>query len=488
MTELLIYEISTPGRCAAVLPELDVPPADLPAGFCRDALPLPEVSEVDLVRHYVRLSQMNWGVDVGFYPLGSCTMKYNPKVNEDAARLPGFTGTHPYQDVCTVQGNLQLMFELQEYLKALSGFEAVSLQPAAGAHGEFTGILIMRAYHLSRGDAGRTKMLIPDSAHGTNPASTTMSGLTMVELKSDARGNVDLDDLRAHCDDTVVGLMLTNPNTLGLFDEHLLDIAEAVHGCGGLMYGDGANFNALLGIARPADLGFDVMHFNLHKTFSTPHGGGGPGSGPVGVTAELAPFLPGPIVTRHDPCDCDDADECPCFQFTMPERSIGRMKAFYGNFGIFVRAYTYIRMLGARGLREVSEMAVLNANYLQARLRGTYPIPYGDRLCMHEFVAQGKLEGAPDVHTLDIAKRLIDLGHAHPPTIYFPLIVPEALMIEPTETESKETLDQFVADLTQIAEEARTNPQLLHDAPQNAPVTRLDEVRAARQPVLRYEV
>ncbi len=504
MTEPLIYEISVPGRTAVTMPALDVPEARLPAEMLRADLPLPEVSEVDLVRHYVRLSQLNWGVDVGFYPLGSCTMKYNPKVNEVAASLPGFTRVHPYQPWYLTQGCLQLMFELQEMLKAIGGFAAVSLQPAAGAHGELTGVLIMRAYHLARGDDKRTRMLIPDSAHGTNPASTTMSGLQMVEIQSDARGNVDLDDLRAHCDDTVVGLMLTNPNTLGLFDEHLAEIVDLVHGCGGLMYGDGANMNALLGIARPGDLGFDVLHYNLHKTFATPHGGGGPGSGPVGVVERLAPFLPGPIVVMEElesECCCGDWD---CthepgdegyvagepdyfFHFDWPAQSIGRVKAFYGNLGVLVKAYTYIRMLGAAGLRAVSEHAVLNANYLQARLRGIYPIPYGDRICMHEFVAQGQIAGAPDIHALDISKRLMDLGHAHPPTNYFPLIVPEALMIEPTETESKETLDQFVADLIQIAEEARTNPQLLHDAPQRTPVSRLDEVRAAREPVLRYK-
>jgi glycine dehydrogenase subunit 2 len=492
IVESLIYEISSPGRVAVSLPACDVPESDLPREWLRDNLPLPEVSEVDLIRHYVRLSQLNWGVDKGMYPLGSCTMKYNPKVNEVAARLPGFTRTHPYQDHCSVQGNLQLMYRLQEYLKELSGFVAVTLQPAAGAHGEFTGILVMQAYHWARGDTGRTKILIPDSAHGTNPASTTMSGLEVVEIPSDVRGNVDLAALKAQCDDTVVGLMLTNPNTLGLFEEHMLAVTDLIHGCGGLVYGDGANLNAILGIAAPATLGFDVMHFNLHKTFSTPHGGGGPGSGPVGVSQRLAKFLPGPIVVeeRDSECACGHSrpnhDDEPCYHLVMPEASVGRLKAFYGNFGILVRAYTYIRTLGAEGLREVAEDAVLNANYLQARLKGVYPIPHGDRICMHEFVAQGQIEGAPDVHALDVAKRLMDLGHSHPPTIYFPLIVPEALMIEPTETESKETLDQFVADLIRIAEEARTDPGLLHGAPYNTPVGRLDEVRAARQPILRW--
>ena len=487
--EPVIYELGKSGRMAVSLPACDVPEAEFPPDLIRDDLPLPEVSEVDLFRHYLRLSQLNWGVDKGFYPLGSCTMKYNPKVNEVAARLPGFTRTHPYQDHCSVQGNLQLMYRLQEYLKEISGFAAVTLQPSAGAHGEFVGILVMRAYHLANGSTKRTRILIPDSAHGTNPASTTMSGLQVIEIPSDERGNVDLTALKAECDDTVVGLMLTNPNTLGLFEEQLLEVTDMVHDCGGLVYGDGANLNAILGIAKSATLGFDVMHFNLHKTFSTPHGGGGPGSGPVGVSARLAKFLPGPVVIEQDNSECacgHGCDDEPCYHLVMPEDSVGRFKAFYGNFGVLVKAYTYIRTLGAEGLREVAEYAVLNANYLQARLKDVYPIPHSDRVCMHEFVAQGKIEGAPDVHALDIAKRLMDLGHAHPPTTYFPLIVPEALMIEPTETESKETLDQFVADMLQIAEEARENPALLHEAPHNTPVGRLDEVRAARQPVLRW--
>jgi len=487
--EPVIYELGKSGRMAVSLPACDVPKTELPQELLRDDLALPEVSEVDLFRHYLRLSQLNWGVDKGIYPLGSCTMKYNPKVNEVTARLPGFTRTHPYQDHCSVQGNLQLMYRLQEYLKEISGFAAATLQPSAGAHGEFVGILVMRAYHLANGSTKRTRILIPDSAHGTNPASTTMSGLQVIEIPSDERGNVDLTALKAECDDTVVGLMLTNPNTLGLFEEQLLEVTDMVHGCGGLVYGDGANLNAILGIAKPATLGFDVMHFNLHKTFSTPHGGGGPGSGPVGVSARLAKFLPGPVVIEQDNSECacgHGCDDEPCYHLVMPEDSVGRFKTFYGNFGVLVKAYTYIRTLGAEGLREVAEDAVLNANYLQARLKDVYPIPHSDRVCMHEFVAQGKIKGAPDVHALDIAKRLMDLGHAHPPTIYFPLIVPEALMIEPTETESKETLDQFVADMLQIAEEARENPALLHEAPRNTPVGRLDEVRAARQPVLRW--
>ncbi len=474
MSEPLIFELSSPGRRAFTLPPLDVPPSDLPTEYLRDELPLPEVSEVDVVRHYLRLSQLNYAVDKGFYPLGSCTMKYNPKVNEEAASLPGFTRIHPYQDESTVQGALKLMYELQEYLKEIGGFAGVSLQPAAGAHGEFSGVLMMRAYHWARGDTKRHKVLIPDSAHGTNPASSAMSGCTVVEIKSDERGNIDLEELKRHCDETLIGLMLTNPNTLGLFEEHILEVARVVHEAGGLLYGDGANLNAMVGITKPGDLGFDVLHFNLHKTFSTPHGGGGPGSGPVGASEKLVDFLPGPIVAK-------EGDK---YRLVWPPKSIGRVKSFYGNFLVFIKAYVYIRMLGAEGLKEVAETAVLNANYLRVRLKEVYPLPY-DRLCKHEFVLSGRLPDAPGVRTLDIAKRLIDYGF-HPPTIYFPLIVPEALMIEPTETESKETLDAFVDALLRIAQEARENPELLHQAPHTAPVRRLDEVRAARQPKLRW--
>jgi glycine dehydrogenase subunit 2 len=486
MTEPLIYEIGSPGRIGVSLPECDVPQAAMPESYLRRDLPLPEVSEVDLIRHYVRLSQLNYGVDKGFYPLGSCTMKYNPKVNEEASKLPGFVHTHPYQANFTVQGNLFLMYHLQEFLRAITGFQAVSLQPAAGAHGELAGVLMIRAYHESRRDHRRSLMLIPDSAHGTNPASTTMAGYETVAIPSDARGNVDLEALRANCDDTVAGLMLTNPNTLGLFEEHVQEIAALLHQCGGLLYGDGANLNAILGIVKPAELGFDVMHFNLHKTFSTPHGGGGPGSGPVGANGLLADFLPGPIVLEEPVDEERQADEEErqgySYHLHMPASSIGRLKAFYGNFGICVRAYTYIRMLGEAGLRAASENAVLNANYLLSRLKDTYPLPY-DRTCMHEFVLSGHLPYAPDLHTIDIAKRLMDFGF-HPPTVYFPLIVPEALMIEPTETESRETLDAFAEAMIQIAREAKDDPELLHGAPHVTPVSRLDEVRAARQRIL----
>jgi glycine dehydrogenase subunit 2 len=479
MTEPLIYDICQSGRRAVSLPACDVPETALPVGCERTNLPLPEVAEIDLMRHYTRLSQLNHNIDTGFYPLGSCTMKYNPKVNEVAARLPGFAALHPLQPGESTQGAMALIHNLQELLAEIAGFDAVTLQPAAGAHGELTGVLIMRKYLYERGETQRDVILVPDSAHGTNPATTSMSGLKVIEVPSDGRGNVDLEKLKAlivQHGPKLVGLMMTNPNTLGLFDENVVEVLRLVHEAGGLVYGDGANFNAILGIAKPGEIGFDVMHYNLHKTFSTPHGGGGPGSGAVGVKAFLAAYLPGPIVARNE------EDE---YVWEMPAQTIGRVKAYYGNFGVLVRAYTYIRMHGAEGLRQVSENAVLNANYLQARLRGVYPIPHGDRTCMHEFVAQGKLEGAPGIITMDIAKRLMDFG-MHPPTVYFPLIVAEALMIEPTETESKETMDFFADTMIQIAEEAKTQPDLLKSAPHNAPLKRLDEVKAAKEMVLCY--
>jgi len=458
------------------LPDCDVPETALPAEYLRAELPLPELAELDVVRHYLHLSRLNFAIDVGFYPLGSCTMKYNPKVNDVAASLPGFSGLHPLQPEDSVQGMLALLQGLQELLAEIGGFAAVSLQPAAGAQGELSGVLMMRRYLHDRGETQRTVVLVPDSAHGTNPATTTMAGLRVIQAPSDARGNVDIAILRQLVTEygpQLVGLMLTNPNTLGLFDEHLSMVLDLVHGAGGLVYGDGANMNALLGVMKPGAVGFDVMHFNLHKTFATPHGGGGPGAGAVGASAALAAYLPGPMVAR-------DGET---YRWEMPARSIGRVKSFYGNVGILVRAYTYIRMLGAVGLRAVSENAVLNANYVQEQVKALYPVPHGDRRCMHEFVAQGIIDGAPGVHTLDIAKRLLDFG-VHPPTIYFPLIIPEAMMIEPTETESKETLDAFVAALRQIAEEARVNPELITTAPHTTPLKRLDEVKAARYPVL----
>ena len=493
IVEPTIYELSSPGRCGVTFPDPDVPLAKLPDSLLRAELPLPELSEADVVRHFVKLSTYNYSVDSGFYPLGSCTMKYNPKINEDVARLPGFANVHPLQPIETTQGALVLMFQMQEWLKEISGFDAVSLQPAAGAHGEFVGVLIMRAYHVDRNDTKRVKMLIPDSAHGTNPATSAMTGLKVVQIPSDGRGNVDLDALRAEADDTLVGMMLTNPNTLGLFDENVEEICQIVHEAGGLMYGDGANMNAMLGITRMADLGFDVMHYNLHKTFSTPHGGGGPGSGPVGVTEELSEFLPAPLVGVVDEGyeesfylgdkDAEQVDgQPPLYGLITPTKTVGRVKAFHGHFGVIVRAFTYIAMLGAEGLRETSEYAVLNANYLLARLRDTYHVPY-DRICMHEFVAEGRWKDAPDIHALDIAKRLMDYGF-HPPTNYFPLIVHEALMIEPTETENKVTLDSFVDAMLKIADEAHATPNLLHEAPTSTPFGRLDEVKAAKDLIL----
>ena len=481
IVEPTIYELSSPGRVGVDFPEPDVPRAKLPDALLRKELPLPELSEVDVVRHFVKLSTFNYSIDSGFYPLGSCTMKYNPKINEDTARLPGFTNLHPMQPIETTQGALVLMYQLQEWLKEISGFDAITLQPAAGAHGEFTGVLTMRAYHRDRGDMKRNKMLIPDAAHGTNPATSAMSGLKVVQIPSDERGNVDLDALRAEADDTLVGMMLTNPNTLGLFDEHIEEVCKIVHDAGGLMYGDGANMNAMLGIAKMADLGFDVMHYNLHKTFSTPHGGGGPGSGPVAVVAKLADFLPAPIVDVVE----EEVDGLPpLYGLVTPEKTIGRMKAYHGHFGIIVRAFTYIAMHGPAGLRDISEYAVLNANYLLARLRDSYHVPH-DRICMHEFVAEGRWKDAPDIHALDVAKRLMDYGY-HPPTNYFPLIVHEALMFEPTETENKDTLDDFADAMIKIAEEAHSNPELLHDAPhpENTPFGRLDEVKAAKELIL----
>ncbi|MDQ3514580.1 MAG: aminomethyl-transferring glycine dehydrogenase subunit GcvPB [Chloroflexota bacterium] len=476
--EPLIYDLSKPERRAVRFPRPDVPETDLPGDLCRDSLDWPEVSEIDVIRHFTRLSQKNHAIDINMYPLGSCTMKYNPKINEAVARYPGFAGIHPDQDPATVQGMLELMYELQGMLAEISGFAHVTLQPAAGAHGELTGVMVMRSYHEARGDTARRKVLVPDTAHGTNPATAIMAGFEVVTIPSDARGNVDIDRLRAELGSDVAGLMITNPNTLGLWDEHIVHVVEMVHECGGLVYNDGANFNAILGIARPGDLGIDVMHYNLHKTFSTPHGGGGPGSGPVGVRDDLAAYLPGPRVARTK------VDGEVTYGWDQPAESLGRLHAFHGNVGMHVRAYTYIRMHGAAGLREVSEDAVLAANYLRARLRARYDLAY-DRTCMHEFVLSGNKQKANGVRTLDIAKRLLDFG-VHPPTTYFPLIVPEALMIEPTETESKESLDYFVAAMLQIADEAEDSPETVTNAPHRTEYKRLDEVGANRSLNLRW--
>lgn len=474
----LIFELSKPGRVAYSLPELDVPQVRqnelIPSGFLRkEAAALPEVYEVDVVRHYTSLSRRNFGVDNGFYPLGSCTMKYNPKINEDVARYTGFAKIHPYQPEESVQGALELLYQLQSDLAGLTGMDEVTLQPAAGAHGEWTGLMMIRAYHESRGEV-RTKVIVPDSSHGTNPASATVAGFETVTIPSTAEGLVDLDELRAVVGSDTAALMLTNPNTLGLFEKQIVEIAKIVHDAGGLLYYDGANSNAIMGIARPGDMGFDVVHLNLHKTMSTPHGGGGPGAGPVGVKKLLVPFLPKPHVKR--------TEEGTFYLDREEGQSIGRVKAYYGNFGILVRAYAYIRTYGPVGLRRVSEYAVLNANYMMKRLEPYYEIPYPG-VCKHEFVMSGKGLKQYGVRTLDVAKRLLDFGY-HPPTIYFPLNVEECIMIEPTETESKETLDGFIDTMIRIAKEAEENPELVLNAPYGTPVTRLDETTAARKPVL----
>lgn len=476
----LIFEISKPGRTGYSLPGCDVPQQDIscliPDEFLRETDPeLPEVGEVDAVRHFTGLSRRNHGVDSGFYPLGSCTMKYNPKINEDIARFSGFTRLHPYQPESTVQGILELMHSMDLMLSEITGMERVTLQPAAGAHGEMTGLMIIKAYHEHRGDKQRTKIIVPDSAHGTNPASAAVAGFEVVEVKSNEHGGVDLDALKGLMDDSIAGLMLTNPNTLGLFDENIAEIADIVHKAGGLLYYDGANANAIMGISRPGDMGFDVVHLNLHKTFSTPHGGGGPGSGPVGVKKDLVPFLPVPVVEVTDGKYYLDYDR---------PLSIGKVKSFYGNINVVVKAYAYIMTLGGEGLRKVSEIAVLNANYIMHRLKEHYLLPY-ERTCMHEVVLSALKQKEKGVAALDVAKRLLDFGF-HPPTIYFPLIVKEALMIEPTETESKETLDEFIDVMIQIAHEAETEPEKVKGAPYNTVVTRLDEARAARTPVLRW--
>ena len=483
MLEPLIYDLGAPGRIGVNLPACDVPETPLPAELMRDDLPLPEVGEVQVVRHFVKLSQLNYSIDQGLYPLGSCTMKYNPKVNEDAARLAGFAQLHPLTDESGSQGALFLMHELQQWLGEISGFDAVSLTPAAGAQGEFAGILMIRQYHIDRGESQRDIILVPNSAHGTNPATVTMAGMSVRELPSNDQGNVDMAALHAACEgdlrDRIAGMMITVPSTLGLFESTILEVITTVHEAGGLMYMDGANMNALMAVVKPGELGFDVMHYNLHKTFSTPHGGGGPGSGAVGVNDTLAPYLPGPIV---DVIEGEDEQGAPLYGFVMPKKSIGRMKAFHGNFGMHLRAYAYIRVYGDSGIRDVTRIAVLNANYLRAKLMRTYKVPY-PRYCGHEFVLEGHIEGVEDVHALDISKRLMDYGF-HPPTNYFPLIVPEALLIEPTETEVKEDLDAFVEAMEKIAEEARTEPDTLLNAPHTAPVRRLDEVHAVKALIL----
>lgn len=459
---------------------MDVPEVDLseliPDGYIREEpAELPEISELDIMRHYTALSKRNHGVDSGFYPLGSCTMKYNPKINENVARFNGFAHLHPLQDESSVQGALELMYDLQEHLVEITGMDEVTLQPAAGAHGEWTGLMMIRAYHEANGDHNRTKVIVPDSAHGTNPASATVAGFETLTVKSNEYGLVDLEDLKRVVGDDTAALMLTNPNTLGLFEENILEMAEIVHGAGGKLYYDGANLNAVLSKARPGDMGFDVVHLNLHKTFTGPHGGGGPGSGPVGVKSDLIPFLPKPILVKNE--------DGFSFDYNRPQ-SIGRVKPYYGNFGINVRAYTYIRSMGPDGLKAVTENAVLNANYMMRKLAPAFDLPY-DKHCKHEFVLSGRRQKKLGVRTLDIAKRLLDFGY-HPPTIYFPLNVEECMMIEPTETESKETLDSFIEAMLQIAKEAEENPEIVQEAPHTTVISRLDETLAARKPVLRY--
>jgi glycine dehydrogenase subunit 2 len=471
----LVYERSRPGRRGGRIAETGVEAAEVPAELRRAAPPrLPEIAEPDLVRHFTELSTRTFGIDTGFYPLGSCTMKYNPRVNERAAALGGFRDLHPYQDPEGAQGALELMWRLERMLAEVVGLDAVTLQPAAGSQGELTGLTLMRAYFDDRGEE-RTEVVIPDTAHGTNPASVAMAGYTLVGVKTDPRGNIDVDDLRGKVGPQTAGLMLTNPSTLGLFEERITEISDIFHAAGALLYYDGANLNAVCGISRPGDMGFDVVHFNLHKTFSQPHGGGGPGGGPVAVRAILEPFLPVPRITRSDAGFGYDWDE---------PKTIGKVRGFAGPFGVFVRSYAFMRMWG-QGLRHMSEVAVLNANYVLARLKDAYDLPV-DRLCMHEFVISARtLRREHGVTALDVAKRLMDHGF-HPPTIYFPLIVSEALMIEPTETEALETLDAFCDAMLAIAKEAAEDPQQLKDAPHTRPVRRLDEAEAAKRLTVRY--
>ena len=474
----LLFERSVAGRKQTIFPNLDVPEAAFEQGLLREQAPrLPQMAEVDLGRHYTELAGQTHGVNDGFYPLGSCTMKYNPRLNEQVASLPGFSDIHPLQPAKTAQGCLRAMYELEGMLAEICGMDAMTLQPAAGAHGEYTGLLLIRAHHLANGDTARTKIIVPDSAHGTNPASAVMAGFTVVSVPSNADGGVDLDALRAAVGEDTAGLMLTNPNTLGLFDPNILEICQIVHEAGGLCYYDGANLNAVMGHARPGDMGFDCVHVNLHKTFSTPHGGGGPGSGPVGCKAFLAPYLPGPGVVKG---------EDGTYGFDWPEMSVGKVRSFYGNFLVAVRALAYILTLGREGIPEASAGAVLNANYLAHLLaEAGYVLPYGER-CMHEFVIDvGPLKAETGASAMDVAKRLLDFD-IHPPTMYFPLIVHEALMVEPTETESRETLDEFVDTMTNILAEARESGEELHGAPFTRPIGRPDEVTAARKPHLRY--
>ncbi len=471
-----IFEISKESHRTDYLPELDIPIKNnpLPKELLRESNSLPEINEVELTRHYTALSKRNFGVDNGFYPLGSCTMKYNPKINEDMAKLPHLTNTHPYTQESAIQGNLELMYNLQQQLLEITGMENITLQPAAGAHGELTGLMLVKAYFEDKNEIRKT-IITTDSSHGTNPASATMCGFNTFTLKSNEKGQVDLENLKKNLTKDVAAIMLTIPNTLGIFEENILEITELAHNNGSLVYMDGANMNALMGITKPKDMGIDILHLNLHKTFSTPHGCGGPGSGPVAVTKELEPFLPIPRIEKKEN------------RFTLnyiKVRSIGRVKAFYGNFGVMIKAYTYITSLGNKGIKNATEHAVLNANYLKEKLKQHYNLKY-DCLCKHEFVLDDS-KMPNDITTADIAKRLIDYGF-HPPTIYFPLIIHGAIMIEPTETENKETLDLFTKAMIKIKEEAENSPNLVKNAPNTTVVKRLDDVKAARQPILKYQ-
>lgn len=473
----LLFERSTQGRRSSLLPRCSTPSCDLPESMRRQNTPmLPELAEIDVERHYTELAKQTYGVNDGFYPLGSCTMKYNPSLNEELSALPGFTGVHPLQPAESAQGCLQVIYDTTKLLQEITGMEAMTLQPAAGAHGEYTGLLLIRSYHHHRGDLARTKIIVPDSAHGTNPASAVMAGFTVVNVPSDANGCVDLDGLRKAVGPDTAGLMLTNPNTVGIFDPNILEITKIVHDAGGLCYYDGANLNAVMGMARPGDMGFDCIHLNLHKTFSTPHGGGGPGSGPVGCKRFLAQFLPTPVVEKEDGK----------YVFKTPEHTMGKVRSFYGNFLVVVRALAYVMSLGKEGIPEASQGAVLNANYLMKKLADMgYDMAYPG-FCMHEFVMDlGNLKKETGASAMEIAKRLLDYG-IHPPTMYFPLIVHEALMIEPTETESKETLDEVADIFEKVLAEAKKDGQWLHGAPFTTPIGRPDEVGAARKPIIRY--
>ena len=487
-TTKLLMERSVPGRLGAVLPALDVPAQALPeAALVRTNLDLPEISEPEVVHYFTALSQLNFSIDTHFYPLGSCTMKYNPKINDEVAGLPGFAAIHPLQPTESSQGALELLWRLQGYLGEITGMPAVSLATLAGAHGELAGMLMMRAYHQARSDGARRRVAIPDSAHGTNPASAAMAGFEVVQLASDEAGNVDLEALHEVVGPDLAGVMITLPSTLGLFDTNIVEVCRLVHQAGGLVYGDGANMNALLGRVKLGDLGFDVVHLNLHKTFSTPHGGGGPGSGPVCAAESLAPYLPAPVVERtsfSSPAGNGEQNASASYLLATPQGTIGKLGGFHGNFGVLVRAYTYIRTLGEAGIRSISGNAVLNANYLMMALKDIYLLPY-DRICMHEAVFSADWQKARGAGGLEIAKRLLDYGF-HAPTMYFPLIVHEALMIEPTEAETKETLDAFIQALRDIDREVTETPDLVRQAPHTTPVSRLDEARAARQPDLRW--